>query len=254
MHGLDTYDYGARQYNPVTARWDRMDPLCEKYYSVSPYAYCGNNPVMLVDPDGMAPGDFFYSMDEAAVDFGLFYNGNSIRDNKEYNSSIILVFNDKHKKGYTYTLPSIGTSEESTPSKQLGFKHVAYVHTHAAYSEDYYNNSFSGLYLKDKKGKPHREYTETERKALKTNDDIGMANRKHLTAYVSTPNGSLQKYDSDTGKISVISYSMPSDKNDPERLNSVGTQERHFYEFDYNKYNSTISHYRINNMLNLFNQ
>jgi RHS repeat-associated protein len=27
MHGLNTYDYGARQYNPVTARWDRMDPL-----------------------------------------------------------------------------------------------------------------------------------------------------------------------------------------------------------------------------------
>lgn len=52
MHGLNTYDYGARQYNPVTARWDRMDPLCEKYYNISPYAYCHNNPVMLVDPNG----------------------------------------------------------------------------------------------------------------------------------------------------------------------------------------------------------
>ena len=53
MHGLNTYDYGARQYNPVTARWDRTDPLSEKYYGVSPYVYCANNPVMLVDPDGM---------------------------------------------------------------------------------------------------------------------------------------------------------------------------------------------------------
>ena len=44
MHGLDTYDYGARQYVPILGRWDRMDPLCEKYYSVSPYAYCHNNP------------------------------------------------------------------------------------------------------------------------------------------------------------------------------------------------------------------
>ena len=52
MHGLDTYDYGARQYNPVLARWDRVDPLCEKYYSISPYAYCGNNPVNRVDKDG----------------------------------------------------------------------------------------------------------------------------------------------------------------------------------------------------------
>ena len=52
MHGLDTYDYGARQYDPVTARWDRVDPLCEKYYNISPYAYCGGNPVMHIDPDG----------------------------------------------------------------------------------------------------------------------------------------------------------------------------------------------------------
>ena len=53
MHGLNTYDYGARQHDPILARWDRIDPLCEKYYNVSPYAYCVNNPVMLVDPDGM---------------------------------------------------------------------------------------------------------------------------------------------------------------------------------------------------------
>ena len=55
MHGLNTYDYGARQYNPITARWDRVDPLGEKYYSISPYAYCANNPVILVDPDGNSP-------------------------------------------------------------------------------------------------------------------------------------------------------------------------------------------------------
>ena len=53
MHGLNTYDYGARQYNPVTARWDRMDPLAEKYSGVSPYVYCNNNPVNAIDPDGL---------------------------------------------------------------------------------------------------------------------------------------------------------------------------------------------------------
>ena len=55
MHGLNTYDYGARQFNPILARWDRMDPLCEKYYSISPYAYCGNNPINAIDPDGKQP-------------------------------------------------------------------------------------------------------------------------------------------------------------------------------------------------------
>jgi RHS repeat-associated protein len=27
MHGLNTYDYGARQYDPITGRWDRVDLL-----------------------------------------------------------------------------------------------------------------------------------------------------------------------------------------------------------------------------------
>ena len=53
MHGLNTYDYGARQYNPVTARWDRMDPLCEKDSGISPYAYVRDNPMKYIDPDGM---------------------------------------------------------------------------------------------------------------------------------------------------------------------------------------------------------
>lgn len=61
MHGLNTYDYGARQYNPVTGRWDRMDPHCEDYYPHSPFAYCGNNPVMLIDLDGM---DWYWDTDK----------------------------------------------------------------------------------------------------------------------------------------------------------------------------------------------
>ena len=52
MHGLNTYDYGARQYYPVLPIWDRVDPLAEKYYPYSPYMYCLGNPVNVIDPDG----------------------------------------------------------------------------------------------------------------------------------------------------------------------------------------------------------
>ena len=52
MHGLDWYDYVARQYDPVYGRFTSIDPLCEKYPHLSPYAYCGNNPMLFVDPDG----------------------------------------------------------------------------------------------------------------------------------------------------------------------------------------------------------
>ena len=51
-HGLDWYDYGARMYGPILLTWNAIDPLAEKYYNISPYAYCTNNPISYFDPDG----------------------------------------------------------------------------------------------------------------------------------------------------------------------------------------------------------
>ncbi|MDS1031213.1 RHS repeat-associated core domain-containing protein [Porphyromonadaceae sp. NP-X] len=52
MHGYNTYDCEARGMYPALMRFTTPDPLAEKYYSISPYAYCLNNPVRFVDPDG----------------------------------------------------------------------------------------------------------------------------------------------------------------------------------------------------------
>jgi RHS repeat-associated protein len=46
------YYYGARYYNPRLSIWYGVDPLSEKYPSISPYAYCMDNPVNAVDPNG----------------------------------------------------------------------------------------------------------------------------------------------------------------------------------------------------------
>ena len=53
-------DFGARMYNPVIARWTAADPLSEKYYGISPYAYCLGNPISIIDPNGMD----IWTMDE----------------------------------------------------------------------------------------------------------------------------------------------------------------------------------------------
>ncbi|MDR2954995.1 MAG: hypothetical protein LBV43_07935 [Prevotella sp.] len=52
MHGLNLYDYSARQYDPAIGRFPTVDPLAESYYSWSPYIYCLDNPLKYVDPDG----------------------------------------------------------------------------------------------------------------------------------------------------------------------------------------------------------
>ena len=45
--------YGARYYwSEILTSWLSVDPMADKYPSMSPYAYCAWNPVKLVDLDG----------------------------------------------------------------------------------------------------------------------------------------------------------------------------------------------------------
>lgn len=50
--GLNMYDYGWRNYDSTLGRWMNIDNMAEKYVSVSPYHYAGNNPVLNLDVDG----------------------------------------------------------------------------------------------------------------------------------------------------------------------------------------------------------
>ncbi len=52
--------FGARYYYSSYSIWLSVDPMSDKYPSLSPYVYCGNNPIKLVDPSG----EDVYEMDQ----------------------------------------------------------------------------------------------------------------------------------------------------------------------------------------------
>jgi RHS repeat-associated protein len=53
----NSYDFGARIYDPRLGRFLSVDPLSKKYPELSPYQFASNNPIQFVDIDGLEAGD-----------------------------------------------------------------------------------------------------------------------------------------------------------------------------------------------------
>ena len=89
---LGWYDYGARWYDPAVARWGQLDPLADRYSSISPYTYVANNPLLYIDPDGR---QLYLANNE-----GLSQAINDILalvDDADFKGSVVLKFEDSDK-------------------------------------------------------------------------------------------------------------------------------------------------------------
>ena len=109
---FDYLDFGARMYDPVIARWSSVDPLAEKYYSLSGYNYCANNPVRLVDPTGKD----WYSYDEKYLnEYGEENTRTAYRYTTEYRSQEAL-----DKAGIKGTYMGVTAKAKNTYFSLLG--------------------------------------------------------------------------------------------------------------------------------------
>ena len=188
------YYYGARYMNPVTSLWYGVDPMAEKYMTIGAYVYCVSNPIRFLDLIGKEPGDFFESMDLAAIDFGKYYNASSIKENREYAT---LIYETKDRWGniaYSYNTPLKGTQDSSKPSTDGLPKDAivrAIAHTHGEDLANYDNENFSPTDIKT---------------------------YKYFDGYVVTPKGKLKHYNHITKKQNIVAtkrlpYSLKKGSN-----------------------------------------
>ena len=87
------YNFGARYYDPVlSGLFLSVDPMSDKYPSLSPYAYCAWNPVKLVDPQGDTIKNAYENYKNVSNDI-LYYNNliaqtTDVELIQQYNSEI----------------------------------------------------------------------------------------------------------------------------------------------------------------------
>ena len=77
--------FGARYYNSDLSLWLSVDPMSDKYPSLSPYNYCAWNPMKLVDPDGMI-------IDSASITENI---KTILNNNTEFKKAFETLSNDK---------------------------------------------------------------------------------------------------------------------------------------------------------------
>ena len=71
------YYLQSRYYDPETGRFINVDGLVSTggFLGFNMFAYCKNNPVMLSDPSGCKPGDWYATLDEAKAAAQSYYKG-----------------------------------------------------------------------------------------------------------------------------------------------------------------------------------
>ena len=124
------YYYEARYYKPPV--FTSRDAMFEKYFWMTPYAYCANNPVKYVDPDGEEIGEFIANgkiIGNDGKDDGKLYVVNNVSlSQKEYDNTIdFIIQNSGNAEAFTNNDIAYRNSTEIDPSEENRQKMVEIV-------------------------------------------------------------------------------------------------------------------------------
>src|SRR6218665_1337784 len=210
-------DYGARGRTPrLGGGWGAVEPLASKYPGISPYAFCLNNPIYFVDPDGndvkptsiaaykailntlSAKDQSYVKIDKHGnIDKNLINRAKSISGNF---TSLKTLVNDK-------TLTEVSVTNEYEYKNKEGAKHFGNVGVK-------YSNELDDA-MKDTEG----QFTKEQLKSSGFKDEIHGSGIFGLTIL---PNGEKDAFGdgqgSTNGNITVI---ISSDANERDAARTV---------------------------------
>jgi len=145
--------FRARYYDPASGRFISEDPLGIRSGDPNLYAYAMGDPVDLIDPDGLKPGDMFtgqWARNQAAIDALAWINPDSKKKNWEYGG---MSCRDNSTGAYFATTPVTDKSKDSCTTTKSpcppGSTSVADYHTHGAYDPMYDSERFSDKDTRD---------------------------------------------------------------------------------------------------------
>ena len=138
--------FGSRYYSSDLSVWLSVDPMADKYPSLSSYTYCANNPVKLVDSNGEEWTDIdgHIILDHSKIKVYIFYDPESFKDQSEqmYHDAVKLYGKDAVAMSNVTTEKEFAQDWKNMLSTDIREVNLNYHGNSQTLTLDYTNNEY----------------------------------------------------------------------------------------------------------------